>query len=86
VSSFTEHPLVVLSSVLGGIILSGVLGAIPALEPIRPFLLTDGWAAGVDVLRDPLPTAGLVSSTGLAAGWFAAAAVVLVSRRRRRDA
>jgi ABC-2 type transport system permease protein len=86
VSSFTEHPLVVLSSVLGGIILSGVLGAIPALEPIRPFLLTDGWSAGIDVLRDPLPTAGLVSSTGLAAGWFAAAAVVLVSRMLRRDA
>ncbi|MEJ8281567.1 ABC transporter permease [Pseudonocardia spirodelae] len=86
VSAFTEHPLVVLSSVLGGIVVCGVLAAIPALEPVRPFLLTDGWGAGVDVLRDPVPAAGLLASTRLAAGWLAVAAVVLVLRMLRRDA
>ena len=63
VSAWTEHPLVVLASVLGMVIVFGVLGAIPALDWLQPYLLTSGWTSGVDVLRDPLPARGLVEST-----------------------
>jgi ABC-2 type transport system permease protein len=86
VSSFTEHPIVVLSSVLGGLILLGVLGAIPALEPLRPWLITTGWGAATDVLRDPLPWSGLGRSSLVAAGYLAAGAATLVVRMLRRDA
>src|SRR5437764_1304506 len=63
VSSLTEHPLVVLAAVLGGLIVFGVLTALPALDWLEPYLLTSGWTAGSDVLRDPLPWNGLVQSS-----------------------
>lgn len=63
VSSVTDHPLVVLAAVLAGLIGFGVLSAIPALDWLRPVLLTTGWFAITDVLRDPMPLAGLVSSS-----------------------
>jgi ABC-2 type transport system permease protein len=63
VSSVTDHPLVVLAAMLAGLIGFGVLSAIPALDWLRPVLLTTGWFAITDVLRDPIPLAGLASST-----------------------
>ena len=86
ISAWTEHPLVVLSSVLGGLILFGVLAAIPALEPLHPWLITSGWGAAADVLRDPLPYTELVRSALVAAGYLVLGAVVLVARMLRRDA
>ncbi|MGH3983886.1 MAG: ABC transporter permease [Pseudonocardiaceae bacterium] len=69
VSSATDHPLVVLAAVLGGLIVFGVLSAIPALDWLQPLLITTGWFAIVDVLRDPLPLDGLASSS-LRAGCY----------------
>nr|WP_222132025.1 ABC transporter permease subunit [Pseudonocardia sp. C8] len=86
ISSFTEHPVVVLSSVLGGVILFGVLTAIPALAPLHPWLITTGWDAAADVLRDPLPYGGLVRSSLVAGGYLAVGAAMLVVRMQRRDA
>ena len=69
VSSTTDHPLVVLAVVLGGLIVFGVLSAIPALDWLQPVLLTTGWLAIADVLRDPLPLGELASSS-LRAGCY----------------
>ena len=46
ISAVTEHPLVVLAAVLAGLIVFGVLGAIPTLGWLQPYLLTSGWTAG----------------------------------------
>ncbi|MGI5127565.1 ABC transporter permease [Pseudonocardia sp. CA-107938] len=86
ISAFTEHPLVVLASVLGGLIVFGVLAAIPALQWIRPYLLTTGWSAGADVLRDPLPFEDLVESSLRALCYVAIGGGVTVGRMLRRDA
>ncbi len=86
VSAFTEHPLVVLAAVLGGLIVFGVLGAIPALDWLQPVLLTSGWTAGVDALRDPMPLDGLADATLRALWYLAAGAAVVVLRMQRRDA
>ena len=86
ISSFTEHPLVVLASVLGGLIAFGVAGAIPALDWLQPYLLTSGWSAGADVLRDPLPLDGLGDSSLVALVYLVVGAGLLVVRMRRRDA
>jgi ABC-2 type transport system permease protein len=85
ISAFTEHPLVVLASVLGGLIVFGVLAAIPSLAWLQPFLLTSGWDAGTDALRDPLPLDALASSTWRALAYLAVGAAVTVWQVRRRD-
>jgi ABC-2 type transport system permease protein len=86
VSAWTEHPLVVLAAVLGGLIVFGVLGAIPALDWLQPYLLTSGWSAGVDALRDPLPLAGMLDATGRALCYVVVGAAATVARMLRRDA
>jgi len=86
ISAFTEHPLVVLASVLGGLIVFGVLTAIPALDWLQPWLLTTGWTAGADVLRDPLPLDGLVESSLRALCYVAVGAGLTTYRMLRRDA
>lgn len=86
VSSFTEHPLVVLASVLGGLITFGVLSAIPALDWLQPYLLTTGWSSAADALRDPLPLDGFASSSVVALVYLLVGGAVLVIRMLRRDA
>lgn len=85
VSASTEHPLVVLASVLGGLIVFGVLAAIPSLDWLQPFLLTSGWGAGTDALRDPLPLDALVSSSWRALAYIVVGGAVTVLQVRRRD-
>jgi ABC-2 type transport system permease protein len=86
VSALTEHPSVVVASVLGGLIVFGVLSAIPALGWLEPYLLTSGWTAGADVLRDPMPLDGLLESTWRALCYLALGAGLTVFRMLRRDA
>ena len=85
VSALTEHPSVVIASVLGGLIVFGVLSAIPALEWLQPYLLTTGWTAGADALRDPMPVDGMVTSTLRALCYLAVGAGITVFRMLRRD-
>jgi ABC-2 type transport system permease protein len=63
VSASTEHPLLVMASVIGGLFVFGLLSQIPVLDWLHPFLITQSWDSIVDVLRDPMPWDGLV--TGL---------------------
>lgn len=55
ISAGTEHPMLVVACVLAGDIVFGVLGMLSAVSWLHPFLLTDGWLAVGDVLRDPVP-------------------------------
>ncbi len=86
VSSTTEHPLVVLAAVLGGLIVFGVLSAIPALDWLQPVLLTTGWFAITDVLRDPLPLDGLASSSLRAACYLLIGLALTLVRTATREA
>ena len=86
VSAVTEHPLVVLASVLAGLIVFGVLSVIPTLGWLQPYLLTSGWAAGADALRDPLPLAGMADATLRALCYAVVGAGATVLTMLRRDA
>jgi ABC-2 type transport system permease protein len=86
ISSVTEHPLVVLASVLGGLIVFGVLSAIPALEWLQPYLLTTGWTASADALRDPIPLGGMAETTLRALCYIAIGGGLAAYRMLRRDA
>lgn len=86
ISAVTEHPLIVLAAVLAGLIVFGVLGAIPTLDWLQPYLLTSGWSAGADALRDPLPLDRMIDATLRALCYLAVGAGVTVATMRRRDA
>jgi ABC-2 type transport system permease protein len=86
VSSATDHPLVVLAAVLGGLIVFGVLSTIPALDWLQPILLTTGWFAIVDVLRDPLPLDGLASSSLRAVCYLVIGLGLTLARTATREA
>lgn len=86
ISAYTDHPLVVLASVLGSLIVFGVLTVIPALDWLQPYLLTTGWRAVADVLRDPVPLDGLVESTLRALCYLAIGMGITIHRMLRRDA
>jgi ABC-2 type transport system permease protein len=86
ISAVTDHPLVVLASVLGGLIVFGVLNAIPALDWLKPCLLTTGWLSGADALRDPLPLDGMIESTLRAGCYLLLGGGLTIARMLRRDA
>lgn len=86
VSSATDHPLVVLAAVLGGLIGFGVLSASPAVDWLQPVLLTTGWFAITDVLRDPVPLAGLISSSVRAGCYLVIGMALTLAITATRDA
>ncbi|MFD2419206.1 ABC transporter permease [Amycolatopsis pigmentata] len=60
ISACTEHPMLVVVSVLAGTIVSSVLLLLSAVDWLHPFLLPKSWDSMLDVLRDPIPATGLV--------------------------
>ncbi|SEO61417.1 ABC transporter permease [Amycolatopsis saalfeldensis] len=73
VSSFTEHPMLVVASVLAGNIVFTILGFLTSLNWLHPFLLTQNWTlAPAEVLQDPM------SSTMLGEGALRAVCYIVV--------
>ncbi|MBA8822918.1 ABC-2 type transport system permease protein [Saccharopolyspora lacisalsi] len=85
VSALTEHPLVVLAVTVGGLIVFGVLGELPALEWLRPFLITTDLYAVADVLRDPIPTGDLITGLWRAGCYVLIGVSATVARMATRD-
>jgi ABC-2 type transport system permease protein len=86
VSSATDHPLVVLAATLGGLIVFGVISAIPSLDWLHPALLTSGWAAIADVLRDPVPLDNLLDGSYRAACYILLGLGLTLARTATREA
>jgi ABC-2 type transport system permease protein len=59
ISASTEHPMVVVVSVLGGLIISGVLMQFSALDWLHPYLLPASVTSLIDLIRDPVSFDGL---------------------------
>ena len=85
VSTFTEVPVAAMATTVVIAIASQILGAIPQLEWLHPFLFTQHWLAFGDLLRDPVPTEALVDGLVLQAGWIAVALAIAWSRFTTRD-
>ncbi|MBK1785677.1 ABC transporter permease [Prauserella cavernicola] len=85
ISAWTEHPMVVLASVLGGVIVFSVLQLLDALEWLHPFLLNDSWLALGDVLRDPMPTGGLAEGALRAACYIVIALSIAYAKLSTKD-
>ena len=85
ISTWTEHPLVVLAATIAGAIVFGVLSAIPALSFLQPYLLTNSWTSLTDVLRDPMPTDGLIHGLAEAGCYLVIGLSVALARMVSRD-
>lgn len=86
VSACVEHPMIVMGATLGGAIVFGVLTTLPSLDWLQPYLLTTSWqSALVDVLRDPLPTGGLVRGLAVAGCYALVAWCLALARMVTKD-
>jgi ABC-2 type transport system permease protein len=85
VSACTDHPMVVMAATLAGAVVFGVLTSIPSLDWLQPYLLTTSWASLPDVLRDPMPTGGLVHGLAVAACYAVVAWSLALARMVSRD-
>lgn len=74
ISSFTEHPMLVVASVLAGTIVFTILQFLDAVDWLHPFLLNKDWAqAPAEVLMDP------VSATMLGEGALRALCYIVIA-------
>lgn len=85
ISTWTEHPLVVLAATIAGAIVFGVISTIPALGFLQPYLLTNSWTSLTDVLRDPMPTDGLLHGLAEAGCYLLVGLSVALARMVTRD-
>ncbi|MQA24790.1 MAG: ABC transporter permease subunit [Micromonosporaceae bacterium] len=78
VSTLTEQPVGAAIAVVVFTISNQILGTIPQLEPIHPYLMTHWWYGFGDLLRAPIATssvgpgllsAGIYTAVFLAAAW-----------------
>lgn len=72
ISASTEHPMLVVVGVLGGLIVSVVLLQISALDWLHPYLLPSSLPNLIDLIRDP------VSFDGLGEGAFRALCYLVI--------
>ncbi|WBQ02343.1 ABC transporter permease [Kribbella sp. CA-293567] len=84
VSSLTSTPLAAMAATFGAFIVFGILGAIPQIDEIHPWLMMYGWPSFADLLRDPPYWDAIVRNLLLQAGYltvfYAAAWARLTSR------
>ncbi|MFI5591653.1 ABC transporter permease [Amycolatopsis sp. NPDC051758] len=70
ISSWTEHPMLVVASVLAADIVFTILGFLTSLDWLHPFLLTQNWSvAPAEVLQDPMG-AQMLGEGALRAGCY----------------
>lgn len=85
ISACTEHPMLVVVSVLAGTIVSSVLLLLSAVDWLHPFLLPKSWDSMLDVLRDPIPTSGLIEGLVRAVCYIAIGLSLAYARLSTRD-
>lgn len=64
-STLTEQPIAATIAVLMIVIVSTILGSLPQLEWLHPWLVTNRWLAITDLIRDPIAWDGIVRGLSL---------------------
>lgn len=65
ISTLTDVPVGAMAATLALFILVGVLNAIPQLDALHPWLLTEHWTSYADLLRTDVRWDGIVRNVGL---------------------
>ncbi|MEU4666990.1 ABC transporter permease subunit [Amycolatopsis sp. NPDC023774] len=86
VSSWTEHPMLVVASVLAGDIVFTILGFLTSLDWLHPFLLNRNWSeAPTEILRDPIGGSMLTEGALRAACYIVVGLSLAYGRLATRD-
>ncbi len=86
ISSWTEHPMLVVASVLAADIVFTILGFLTSLDWLHPFLLTKDWSmAPAEVLQDPMGTQMLGEGALRAACYIVIGLSLAYARLSTRD-
>lgn len=85
ISTLTEVPLAAMAGTAAAPIVSNILGAIPQLEAIHPWLLTDSWLAYGELLRDPIQWDPVVSGVVTQLAYIAVFGSLAWARLTTRD-
>jgi ABC-2 type transport system permease protein len=85
VSSLTSTPLAAMAATFGAFIVFGILGAIPQIDEIHPWLLMYGWPSFADLLRDPPYWDAIVRNLLVQAAYLAVFYAAAWARLTSRD-
>jgi ABC-2 type transport system permease protein len=86
ISACTEHPMLVVVSVLAGDIVFQILSFLSAVDWLHPFLLNQNWSTAlVDVLQDPMASGQLGEGALRALCYIAIALSLAYARITTRD-
>jgi ABC-2 type transport system permease protein len=85
VSSLTSTPLAAMAATFGAFIVFGILGAIPQIDVIHPWLLMYGWTSFADLLRDPPYWDSIVRNLLMQAAYLAVFYAAAWARITSRD-
>jgi len=86
ISACTEHPMLVVVSVLAGNIVFQILGYLDAVSWLHPFLLNQNWTSALtEVLQDPMASVQLGEGALRAACYIAIALSLAYARLTTRD-
>jgi ABC-2 type transport system permease protein len=85
VSTLTEVPVAAMAAALTLSIISQVLDAIPQVSAIHPYLFSHPWMNFGDLLRQPVPTQGLLLGLGTQAAYIALFLVLAWTRFDTKD-
>lgn len=84
VSTLTAVPVAAMATTVGLVIVSAILASIPQFHALHPWLFADKWMSFGDLLREPVPTGGVIRNIELQAAYtlvFGAAAWARMSDR-----
>ena len=86
ISSWTEHPMLVVASVLAADIVFTILGFLTSLDWLHPFLLTRNWQlAPAEILQDPISGSMLWEGVARAACYIVIGLSLAYARLSTRD-
>lgn len=85
VSTLTDTPVAAMAVATGVTIVCGILGVIPQLSAIQPWLYTYQWSSYADLLRDPIYLANIERNLLIQLGYVVVFAAAAWARLTTRD-
>lgn len=84
-STLTEVPVAAMSATAIAVVLVQIMGQVPQLDWLHPFLFSDGWLRFADLLRDPVVWGGMGQGLVLQGAWIVVLLAAAWARMTSKD-